>query len=62
MRMSNYLGVWTEKTTVMSATNSSFGIRHLTVVPTNFEPTAEAEADGESGADEGATDDARADE
>ena len=46
----------------MSATNPSFGIRHLTVVPTNFEPTAEAEADAESTVDEGATDDARADE
>jgi len=46
----------------MSATNPSFGIRHLTVVPTNFEPTAEAEADGESVADEVVTDDARADE
>ena len=46
----------------MSATIPSLGIRHLTVVPTNFEPTAEAEADGESVADEVVTDDARADE
>lgn len=44
MRMGNYLGVWTERIVVMSATESSFGIRHPTVVPTNFEP-ADDEAD-----------------
>ncbi len=38
MRMGNYLGVWTERIVVMSATESDFGIRHPTVVPTNFEP------------------------
>lgn len=44
MRMGNYLGVRTDRLCVMSATQSSFGIRHPTVVPTNFEP-ADDEAD-----------------
>jgi len=31
----------------MAARESSFGIRHPTVVPTNFEPTGESVDDGE---------------
>ncbi|MEA1930116.1 hypothetical protein [Halohasta litorea] len=38
----------------MAATESTFGMRHPTVVPTNFEPTAESAADEESADDEAA--------
>ena len=56
MRMSNYLTVRPETQVVMAASQSSFGIRHLTVVPTNFEPEAddvgdEAEAENETASD-----------
>ncbi len=47
MRMGNYLGLKPEGVTVMAARESSFGIRHPTVVPTNFEPTGESVDDGE---------------
>jgi len=43
----------------MSATESSFGMRHLTVVPTNFEPPAEGvdeAVDGEPNSDEAVDD------
>jgi len=36
MRMGNYLSVWRLPYHTMSATNDTFGIQHLTVVPTNF--------------------------
>jgi len=55
MRMGNYLGARPESTVVMSATESDFGVQHPTVVPTNFEPTAEA-------VDEVSTDDGRGDD
>ncbi len=54
MRMGNYLGVKPEFLPVMAATESTFGMRHPTVVPTNFEPTAESAADEESADDEAA--------
>ncbi len=50
MRMGNYLGVKPEGVTVMAASESSFGMRHPTVVPTNFEPTGES-ADDKPSAD-----------
>ena len=56
MRMSNYLRVKLEGVAVMAATESSFGMRHLTVVPTNFEPTGES-VDGGEPADEETTGD-----
>ena len=54
MRMSNYLGVKLECIIVMAARESNFGMRHPTVVPTNFEPTDEESVDDES-ADDGET-------
>jgi len=45
MRMGNYLSVRPETQVVMAASQSSFGIRHLTVVPTNFEPEADEAGD-----------------
>jgi len=59
MRMGNYLCLWAERSVVMSATESSFGMRHLTVVPTNFEPPAEGvdeAVDGEPNSDEAVDD------
>ena len=41
MRMGNYLCVECYHRTVMAATQPTFGIRHLTVVPTNFDPAGE---------------------
>ncbi|WP_268744613.1 hypothetical protein [Candidatus Halobonum tyrrellensis] len=40
----------------MAAKGSSLGVRHLTVVPTNFDPAAETDADAETGADDAAGD------
>ena len=55
MRMSNYLRVKLEGVAVMAATESSFGMRHPTVVPTNFEPTESVDEAG--AADEESADD-----
>lgn len=38
MRMGNYMRVGAIPISVMAATDSRPGMRHLTVVPTNFEP------------------------
>jgi len=54
--MSNYLRVKLEGVAVMAATESSFGMRHPTVVPTNFEPTGES-VDEAGAADEESADD-----
>jgi hypothetical protein len=43
----------------MSATQSSFGIRHLTVVPRNFEPQAGDASEESEPEDETARDDSR---
>jgi hypothetical protein len=49
MRMGNYMRVHRIDIIVMAARSPQVGIRHLTVVPTNFEPGIEAErADDES--------------
>jgi len=47
MRMSNYLCVACQHKTVMAASKTTFGIRHLTVVPANFEPAGEETDDTE---------------
>jgi hypothetical protein len=36
--MGNFLSRQPETESVMAASQSSFGIQHLTVVPTNFDP------------------------
>ncbi|UWG47220.1 hypothetical protein HSRCO_0932 [Halanaeroarchaeum sp. HSR-CO] len=41
MRMGNFMWVGTIGSDVMAATPSRPGIHHVTVVPTNFEETAE---------------------
>lgn len=51
MRMGNYLSLKPVVGTVMAATESTFGMRHPTVVPTNFESTAESADDEETAAD-----------
>ena len=56
MPMGNYLCVTPEDVSVMATTESGFGMRHPTVVPTNFEPTGES-VDGGEPADGGTTDD-----
>jgi len=43
MRMSNYLCVACQHRAVMAATEPTFGIQHLTVVPVNFEPSVDDE-------------------
>lgn len=44
MRMGNYMWVGPIVVVVMAARSQQVGIRHLTVVPTNFEPGIEAES------------------
>lgn len=51
MRMGNFMFLRVIVDFVMAATERRFGIHHLTVVPTNFEPPTESadneENDGE---------------
>ena len=56
MRMGNYLRLWPDLLSVMAATESSFGMRHLTVVPTNFEPPTEGDDEEAEGIDDPAVD------
>ena len=56
MRMSNYLGVGGENRGVMAATQSGFGIQHLTVVPRNFEPEVDDATEESEPEDEAASD------
>lgn len=57
MHMSNLFPVERLRFPVMAAKSPRFGIHHLTVVPSNFEPEQESEAnESESEADESATD------
>ena len=44
MLMSNYLSQWLQTVSVMAVSQSSFGIRHPTVVPTNVESTEDDES------------------
>ena len=44
MRMGNYMCTGLILLFVMAARSQQVGIRHLTVVPTNFEPGIEAES------------------
>jgi hypothetical protein len=50
--MGNYLGVKPENVAVMAVTESTFGMQHPTVVPTNFEPTDEESVDEEMAGNE----------
>ena len=52
MRMGNFLTVHGLLWSVMSAKRSSFGMRHVTVVPTNFTPP---ESDDEDASDDAPT-------
>ena len=52
MRMSNYLSRGPEARAVMAVTQSSFGMGHLTVVPTNFEPEEDETDDQTATADD----------
>lgn len=47
MRMGNYMRVDPLPRAVMATTDSGVGIRHVTVVPTNFEPDLDPEEDAE---------------
>ena len=45
MRMGNFMWVGPIGTLVMAAMDSRVGISHVTVVPTNFDPDLDAEAE-----------------
>ena len=47
MHIGNLLPVEGLLSPVMATTSARFGIRHLTVVPANYEPDTEADPEGE---------------
>ena len=47
MRMGNFMCLRRIAKNVMAATESRMGIRHVTVVPTNFEPPTELDAEAD---------------